>query len=310
MKKSGKQFAERFHVAESAQKFAAFLKSPGGAVVLVVAACVIAAGLLTGLLVTGLHRQNDSLVGQTALINTVSSQQSAGAEPNGSSSAAVSSSDSTVTSGLVSGSTSSSGSQRILGAGSSSAAGNTGGSAQTGQGAVSQANQGTGSAASAVGGSPAATDNSKSSANANAITLTGYLNDEDCYAQRVDPSTGKFRGGAGYADPGDDAITCLRMQVCLNSGDGIIVPQSDGTWKFYYFDGNFATGKGSAFTPPTSGQLLAYNFIQKTTKTDHIKVTVTGTLGGTRTNTNAIYPAYRDGVQYPVITISSLTDAG
>lgn len=124
-------------------------------------------------------------------------------------------------------------------------------------------------------------------------TFTGYIIDEDCFATKT-------------ADPGSDTLGCLKMKACARSGYGIAVPQGDGTYKFYYFDGNFQTGTNLAPVPGTGGQLTALNAIQSSTKTDHISITVTGTLdGSTRINTDA---ATADGVYYPVITVSSLAE--
>ncbi|WP_368490300.1 hypothetical protein [Clostridium sp. BJN0013] len=134
------------------------------------------------------------------------------------------------------------------------------------------------------------------------VTLTGFIQDEDCFVQYVDSDTGKAK-----QNPGNDTKDCLLMQACANSGYGITVLQSDGTYKFYYFDGKFATGKGESFISGTGTQALAWELINKTNKQDHIAVTVTGTLNGdTRTNTNAAFPANADGKYYPIITVSQL----
>ncbi|MFL0196769.1 hypothetical protein ACJDU8_14565 [Clostridium sp. WILCCON 0269] len=134
------------------------------------------------------------------------------------------------------------------------------------------------------------------------VTLTGFIQDEDCFVQYVDSDTGKAK-----QDPGNDTKDCLLMQACANSGYGITALQSDGTYKFYYFDGKFATGKGEGFIPGTGAQALAWELINKTSKQDHVAITVTGTLNGdTRTNTNAAFPANVDGKYYSVITVSQL----
>ncbi|BAH06014.1 sulfite exporter TauE/SafE family protein [Clostridium kluyveri] len=134
------------------------------------------------------------------------------------------------------------------------------------------------------------------------VTLTGFIQDEDCFVQYVDSDTGKAK-----QDPGNDTKDCLSMQACANSGYGMTALRSNGTYKFYYFDGKFATGKGESFIPGTGTQALAWELINNTNKQDHITVTVTGTLNGdTRTNTNIDFPANVDEKYYPIITVSQL----
>ncbi|MDP4179233.1 MAG: hypothetical protein Q8900_12950 [Bacillota bacterium] len=151
---------------------------------------------------------------------------------------------------------------------------------------------------------PAAIATPTTSSQVKTITLTGFIQDEDCFVQYVNPDT-----GASSEDPGDDSKSCLQMYACADSGFGITVKQSDGTCKFYYFDGNFSTGKKGTFSLGTGGQLLAWQLIQKTSKENHITITVTGTLNGdTRTNTNATFPGNQDGRYYPVVTVSQVSE--
>ncbi|OPY58393.1 MAG: Endo-1,4-beta-xylanase A precursor [Pelotomaculum sp. PtaU1.Bin035] len=124
-------------------------------------------------------------------------------------------------------------------------------------------------------------------------TFTGYIEDEDCYVYFSDPNNN--------TNPGEDSKGCLKMISCAASGFGIAVPQSDGTYKYYYFDGTFAESKANTFTGNGS-QLVAWNLILNTIKQDHVSITVTGTLTGD----TKISP-YND-ISYPVITVSSLSE--
>ncbi|MDP4177544.1 MAG: cell wall-binding repeat-containing protein [Bacillota bacterium] len=119
-------------------------------------------------------------------------------------------------------------------------------------------------------------------------TFTGFIQDEDCFIS--------------YApDYGSDTKSCLLMKSCAASGYGITALQSDGTYKFYYFDGDFATLSKGVLTPGTGSQLTARNLISNTTKADHVTVKVTGTLSGQTKTAD-------DGNVYPVITVTSLEE--
>ncbi|MGV8906572.1 MAG: bacterial Ig-like domain-containing protein [Acetobacterium sp.] len=119
------------------------------------------------------------------------------------------------------------------------------------------------------------------------VTLTGYIQDQDCFIS--------------YAPNwGADTKMCLLMHSCAASGYGITALQSDGTYKFYYFDGDFATYE--PWSVGTGSQSTAWNFANATTKSNNITGTVTGTLsGGTKVSPY-------DGLSYPVINVSSLTE--
>jgi hypothetical protein len=118
-------------------------------------------------------------------------------------------------------------------------------------------------------------------------TYTGYIIDEDCFIS--------------YDNPGDDTKMCLSMKSCAASGYGIAVPQNDGTFKLYYFDGSFATYENKVFTEGTGTQLKAYNLIKATSKNDHVEVIVMGTLGE-ETKVSA------EGKSYNIIKVTSLAE--
>ncbi|MFL0196763.1 cell wall-binding repeat-containing protein [Clostridium sp. WILCCON 0269] len=141
---------------------------------------------------------------------------------------------------------------------------------------------------SSSGGST--TGSSSSGTSTTVQTFTGYIQDEDCFIS--------------YApNYGDDTKMCLSMKSCAASGYGITALQSDGSYKFYYFDGNFATFADGKTFDGTGSQLSAWNLIQNTSKKDHVTITVTGTLkGDTKVSPN-------DGKSYPVITVSSLRES-
>ncbi|MGV8906571.1 MAG: Ig-like domain-containing protein [Acetobacterium sp.] len=119
------------------------------------------------------------------------------------------------------------------------------------------------------------------------LTFEGYIQDQDCFIQY-----------APYY--GDDSKDCLLMQSCAASGYGITALQDDGTFKFYYFDGDFATM--APFKVGTGSQLNAWDLISNTSKDDHVTISVTGTLDGS----TKISPF--DGLSYPMITVTSLEE--
>lgn len=146
--------------------------------------------------------------------------------------------------------------------------------------------------------------NTKKTNSEKTVTFTGILQDEDCFVQYVDPKT-----GIAKEDPGDDTKTCLLMNACAGSGYGIIVKQKNGKYKYYYFDGEFATGNKQTFKPGTGPQLTSWQIAQNTKKEDHVTVTVKGVLkGNKRKNTNVTFAANRDGIDYPVIKVTSITE--
>jgi len=116
---------------------------------------------------------------------------------------------------------------------------------------------------------------------ASATTLSGYLIDVHCFDKKPDPAL--------------DSKTCLMMPACAATGYGIAVPQSDATYKFYYFDGEFAPAA-------TGAQTQAASLINEMTKTDHLYVTVTGTLNGDELKD-------ANGISYPVLTVESLVES-
>ncbi|MEI8216300.1 MAG: hypothetical protein WCF96_04320 [Eubacteriales bacterium] len=86
-------------------------------------------------------------------------------------------------------------------------------------------------------------------------TFDGYFIDQDCFI--------------AYENPWEDNKDCLTMEACAASGYGIAILQGDESYKFYYFDGNFA--------PKSSGgQDLAAKLINNTQNTDHIYIEVKG----------------------------------
>ena len=114
-----------------------------------------------------------------------------------------------------------------------------------------------------------------------AQTLSGYLIDSHCFVKKPDSSL--------------DSKTCLMMPTCAATGYGIAVPQSDKSYKFYYFDGEYAP-------KATDTQVLAANIASSTTKKDHLYVTVSGTLTGKEKK-----DAY--GTSYPVMKVTSISES-
>ena len=113
------------------------------------------------------------------------------------------------------------------------------------------------------------------------LSLSGYVMDEHCFVKKPEPEL--------------DSKMCLQMPTCAASGYGLAVLQEDGTYKFYYFDGDFAPAA-------TGAQLTAINLIDASTKSDHFYVSVTGILTGE--NRKAA-----DGQSYPLLKVSSLEES-
>lgn len=120
------------------------------------------------------------------------------------------------------------------------------------------------------------------------VTFTGIIIDEDCFVQYENIGD----------DPGEDTTFCLRMKACAASGYGIAVRQANKAYKFYYFDGQFASFP--SWSVGTGTQLTSWNLVNSTAKVDHVTISVTGKLDGT----TRVSPY--DGKRYPVITVSKL----
>jgi sulfite exporter TauE/SafE len=123
--------------------------------------------------------------------------------------------------------------------------------------------------------------------------FTGYLIDEDCFVR------------SAYKNPADETGGCLTMPSCAASGYGLAVKQRDGSYKFYYFDGNIAADAGDTPKGATGGQKAAWNFINSSIPDGNIAVKVSGTLSG-KTCTNPDIDS-ADGKFYPVLTVSSIS---
>lgn len=111
------------------------------------------------------------------------------------------------------------------------------------------------------------------------LSLSGYMMDEHCFVKKPEPEL--------------DSKMCLQMPTCAASGYGLAVLQEDGTYKFYYFDGDFAPDA-------TDGQDLAAKIINQTQKTDHIYIEVKGNLSGIRKSVAE--------VSYDVIRINEIAE--
>ncbi|MCH3963697.1 MAG: hypothetical protein LKE46_05445 [Clostridium sp.] len=138
-------------------------------------------------------------------------------------------------------------------------------------------------------------DNNSSKSTARSVSITGYITSEDDFA-------------AGLKE---DTANMVYMRLMALSGLGITF-QQNGSWVFYYFDGNIASdnksGKDGKWTFNGSGsQLTAWNIVQKHVKEGKgkypVQVTVKGVLKG-NTGTNPGPDA--DGKKFPVITVESI----
>jgi len=113
------------------------------------------------------------------------------------------------------------------------------------------------------------------------VTLVGIVTDEHCFLKKPEPEL--------------DSKKCLQMPACAATGYGIAVRQSDKSYKYYYFDGEFAPAA-------TGGQDMAVKLIDASERVDHFYVSVTGTLTGE--NRKAA-----DGQSYPLIKVSAMSES-
>ena len=120
-----------------------------------------------------------------------------------------------------------------------------------------------------------------SAVRASTLSLSGYVMDTHCFLKKP--------------DPGLDSKKCLQMPACAATGYGIAVKQVDNTYKFYIFDGSFAP-------EASKSQLLAFNLINETDKTDHISINVAGILSGDTAKAD-------DGTVFQVVKVSSLSES-
>ena len=88
------------------------------------------------------------------------------------------------------------------------------------------------------------------------------------------------------------------MDENAKSGYGVVVEQKDGTFKFCYFDGDFAPNA-------TGGQKTAAEILLSNAKKNKIPVNVEGEYKGRFHNLNGPAPGY-DQYPNPVIAVSSL----
>ncbi|OJU16252.1 MAG: hypothetical protein BGN88_00120 [Clostridiales bacterium 43-6] len=127
------------------------------------------------------------------------------------------------------------------------------------------------------------------------VTLSGYIIDEDCFTS------------PGYHDPSKETRGCLLMPSCAAGGYGLAVKQADGSFVFYYFDGQISglSQSGERIDNATAGQRLAWEFIDKNIKDSSLLVTVSAQLTGEkRTNPN---PETADGIYYQVLKVVKIT---
>jgi len=119
--------------------------------------------------------------------------------------------------------------------------------------------------------------------------ITGYLVDAQWYLDTKTKAT----------DPNNETRTTLKNGKNAQSGYGVSVMQKNGTYKFYYFDGDFAPNA-------TSGQKKASEILNSTKKTKGISVDVTGELKGHFNTLQGQGPEFK---QYPspVVAVTTLS---
>ena len=74
---------------------------------------------------------------------------------------------------------------------------------------------------------------SVSAATSKTKTYVGYLMDAHCWKKGVDDQTGKINV---KKNPEKHTTSCLKIQMCMDEGLGIMVKQSNGKYTFYKFD--------------------------------------------------------------------------
>jgi hypothetical protein len=125
------------------------------------------------------------------------------------------------------------------------------------------------------------------------VTLTGYITTEDDFASKL----------------GADTSGMINMKMMAMSGLGITRQMADGSWEFYFFNGNISKGdsvNGKWAFSGTAAQLDAWNLVLAVATNNpkaSVSVTVTGIVKGD-TMTNPGMDA--DGLYFPVITVSSI----
>jgi len=95
-------------------------------------------------------------------------------------------------------------------------------------------------------------------AQAKTTEFKGILSDARCWM------AGKAGDGTDMKmSPEKHTVACMKMPPCAASGYGIIMKDAAGKYAFYKFD--------------TAGSKMAADLLAKTTKTDNMMITVTGT---------------------------------
>ena len=123
------------------------------------------------------------------------------------------------------------------------------------------------------------------------VTFIGYITTEDDFAMKL----------------GADTAYMIDMKMMAMSGLGITRQMPDGSWEFYYFNGNISKGdsvNGKWVFSGTAAQLDAWNLVLAVVANNpkaSVPVTVTGIVKGD-TMTNPGMDA--DGIYFPVITVS------
>lgn len=148
----------------------------------------------------------------------------------------------------------------------------------------------------ALGTTISLTGCNKATKNNSVQTFKGYITSEDDFT----------------AGKGQDTAKMVDMDTMAESGLGITF-QSNGEWKFYYLDGNFAAknnsgSDGSWKFDGTGAQKRAWETVEAQVKngqgSEAVPVTVTGTLSGEKRNSPGSDKAKKT---FEVITVKSIT---
>lgn len=121
---------------------------------------------------------------------------------------------------------------------------------------------------------PSPTPSPSPSASNGLKTINGYLVDQKCGLAGKDTN-----GNDMTAHPEKHTVKCLKTKSHADSGYGMEIRQSDGSFKFYKFD-------------KASSNMLKRQIVDKTEKTDDILIAVRGTMNDDDTITAKVVLNY------------------
>jgi len=110
----------------------------------------------------------------------------------------------------------------------------------------------------------------KPSKNSDVKTFNGYLADQKCGKAGKDTDGNNMK-----THPEKHTVKCLKNKTHAASGYGMYIRQKDGKYKFYKFD-------------EAGNKMVKRYIIDKTEKSDEMKIAVRGTLSGSTINVTTV----------------------